>query len=202
MALKNVKDTFTRWAPYYDATHAWTLPLRRQARLTLDLCAGDKVLDLACGTGVNFSHLHSLVGGRGQVTGVDLVPAMLVIANQRIQRHGWSNVETRQADAAHLPFQNVTFDRVICTFALNIIPDYVSAVAEIERVLKPGGLFVSLEMSSMMHTIPRRLKPLQGICAVDMNHETIGALRQFFGDVRVVSYFLGLFFIASMEKQV
>ncbi|MBM2851270.1 MAG: hypothetical protein HW418_4212 [Anaerolineales bacterium] len=62
MTLDTVRRTFTAWAPFYDATHAWPLPLRREARLALGVQRGDRVLDVACGTGLNFSHLRELVG--------------------------------------------------------------------------------------------------------------------------------------------
>src|SRR3972149_6935323 len=127
MTLDTVRRTFTAWAPFYDATHAWTLPGRREARLALGVRRGDHALDVACGTGLNFSHLHELVGEEGWVMGVDLTPAMLDIARQRIARRGWTNVEVREADAVQLPFADASFDKAICTFALNIIPDYVYA---------------------------------------------------------------------------
>jgi SAM-dependent methyltransferase len=92
MTLDMVRKTFTAWAWIYDATHAWTLPGRREARLALGAQRGDRVLDIACGTGLNFPHLHELVGDEGHVMGIDVTPAMLDIARQRIARQGWRNV--------------------------------------------------------------------------------------------------------------
>src|SRR3990172_9169667 len=100
MRLEVVRKTFTDWAPFYDATHGWTLPGRRAARLALGVRPGDRVLEVACGTGLNFTHLRELVGNEGRVVGVELTPAMLDIARRRITRHSWRNVEVREADAA------------------------------------------------------------------------------------------------------
>ena len=113
MTLDTVRRTFTAWAPFYDATHAWPLPLRREARLALGVQRGDRVLDVACGTGLNFSHLRELVGEEGYVLGVDVTPAMLDIARQRIARRGWKNVEVREVDAAQLPFPDASCGKAI-----------------------------------------------------------------------------------------
>lgn len=200
MNLDAVRKTFTDWAPVYNATHAWTLPKRRAARLALDLGPGDRVLDLACGTGLNFPHLRQLVGERGRVVGVDLTPAMLEVARKMIAARGWKNVEAREADAAQLPFPDETFDKAICTYALSIIPDYVEAIREVRRTLVPGGRFVSLEMRASLHSVPRWLQPLPGICAVDMTHQTLEGLRSVFGEVRVSHHWMGMFFIARAIK--
>jgi len=200
MTLDTVRRTFTAWAPFYDATHAWPLPLRREARLALGAQRGERVLDVACGTGLNFSHLRELVGEEGYVLGVDVTPAMLDIARQRIARRGWKNVEVREVDAAQLPFPDASFDKAICTFALSIIPDYVRAIEEARRVLVPGGRFVSLEMRPRPHNVPGWLKPLAGICAVDMSHRTLNELRRAFTDVQVHKYWMGFFFIAVAKK--
>jgi demethylmenaquinone methyltransferase/2-methoxy-6-polyprenyl-1,4-benzoquinol methylase len=200
MNLEQVRHTFTKWAPIYNATHAWTLPGRRAARLALGARPGDRVLDLACGTGLNLPHLRELVGDRGSVVGVDLTPAMLEVARRLIAARGWQNVQVREADAAQLPFPDESFDKAIATFALNIIPDHVRAIAEVKRVLVPGGRFVSLEMRSGPHRLPGWLKPLPQICAVDMTHHTLDELKRVFGVVQVHHYWLGIIFLAIVAK--
>jgi len=90
---------------------------------------GERVLDIACGTGLAFSRHRSGIGPSGRVVGVDLTPAMLDVAKRRIQRHGWENVEVREADAASLPFESASFDKALCCSALSIIPSYQSTSA-------------------------------------------------------------------------
>ncbi len=193
MNLEEVRKIFNDWAPVYNPTHGWTLPKRRVARLALGLRPGDRVLDVACGTGLNFPHLRELVGARGQVVGIDLSPGMLDIARRLIATRGWKNVDTHEADAAQLPFPDESFDKVICSFALNIIPDYGRAIGEVKRVLVPGGRFVSLEMHLGIHSLAH-------ICAVDIRHDTLGGLREVFGDVQVSHYWLGTISIATATK--
>ncbi|HEU0295537.1 MAG TPA: methyltransferase domain-containing protein [Anaerolineales bacterium] len=201
MNLDTVRQTFTDWAPFYDPTHGWTLPKRRAARLALDLQPGDRVLDLGCGTGLNFPHLRELVGAHGQVVGVDLTPAMLDIARKMIKTKGWKNVEVHEADAAHLPFPDASFDKVIITFALTIIPEYISAIEEVRRILIPGGQFVALEMRAGIHSLPAWLQPLPHICAVDMSHDSLKGIQQVFQDVEVRYYWLGMIFVVVAKKK-
>lgn len=202
---EQVRRTFTDWAPRYDATHSSRLLKRHAARLALDLQPGDRVLDVACGTGLNFPHLRHLIGDRGRLVGVDLTPAMLDIARQQIARHGWQNVEVREADAARLPFADASFDKVFCAFALNIIPEYEQAVSEMRRVLVPGGRFVSLEMQTMDASklsgwLGNLAHRLMGICAVDTSHRTLEAVQTAFETVAVRRYLGGMVSIAVASK--
>ncbi len=198
MNLEEVRKTYNDWAPVYNPTHGWTLPKRRAARLALELQPGDRVLDLACGTGLNFPHLRELVGEQGYVVGVDLSPRMLDIARQLIAGRGWRNVETRQADAAQLPFPDESFDKAICSYALIIIPDFVQAIREVQRVLVPGGRFVSLEMRLEIRSLPHWLQP--HFCAMDMSHEPLVGLREVFGNVQERHSWLGMISIATGTK--
>lgn len=96
--------------------------------------SGDRVLDVACGTGIVARQAAKLVGSAGRVVGIDLVEPMLDIA-RRIE----PGVEWRQGDAMDLPFAGATFDVVLCQAGLMFMADRVRAVAEMHRVLEPGG---------------------------------------------------------------
>ena len=90
-------DTYSRGARWYDAFVA-AVTLGMQARLRtrlvneLDPRPGDVVLDLACGTGLNFPALERAVGPAGRIIGVDLSADMLTKAGSRVARSGWNNV--------------------------------------------------------------------------------------------------------------
>jgi ubiquinone/menaquinone biosynthesis C-methylase UbiE len=101
--------------------------------------AGD-VLEIAIGTGRNLPHYPRDV----RLTGMDLSPQMLEVARERAQELD-RNVDLRIGDAQVLELPDQSFDTVLCTLSLCSIPDDRKAVAEIKRVLRPGGRLLLLE---------------------------------------------------------
>ncbi len=99
--------------------------------------AQGQVLEVAIGTGLNLAHYPD----EAQLTGVEWSPAMLDIARDRAGKLG-REVDLRQGDAQALDFPDACFDTVVCTFSLCAIPDDRQAVAEMARVLRPGGLLL------------------------------------------------------------
>jgi len=103
--------TYRKMAKHYDVTsRLYPAPgypqraQRRRAVQALGLHAGDIVIDVACGTGLNFPLIEEAIGPSGRLLGVDLTDAMLARAQDRIHSHGWSNVTLVQADAAAFDF--------------------------------------------------------------------------------------------------
>lgn len=97
-------------------------------------------LEVAIGTGLNLG----LYPPEVRLTGIDLSPVMLEIARSRASKGG-VQAELREGDAHDLPFADGTFDSVVCTFSLCNIPDEGRALAEMSRVLKPGGRLVLVD---------------------------------------------------------
>ena len=102
--------------------------------------ARGSVLEIAVGTGRNLPHYASGT----QVIGIDLSSAMLHLARDRAAQTSPA-AELQIADAQSLPFSDASFDTVVATLALCSIPDDAAAVAEMSRVLRPGGTLVLLE---------------------------------------------------------
>ena len=97
--------------------------------------ADQRVLDVACGTGIVARTAAEALAGSGQVVGLDLNPAMLAVA-RRVR----PDLEWRQGDVASLPFSDGSFDRVLCQMALMFFPDRRQALREMARVTRPGSV--------------------------------------------------------------
>jgi ubiquinone/menaquinone biosynthesis C-methylase UbiE len=133
-----VRRIYDRRAPWYDAmVQALALgrdrSYRGKALEALAARAGDRVLDVGCGTGRNFPMLAK--GGAGALHGCDLSGRSLARAAKR----GASVV---QADAERLPYRDASFDRVLSTYVLTSVADWRRALEELCRVLRPGGRLV------------------------------------------------------------
>jgi demethylmenaquinone methyltransferase/2-methoxy-6-polyprenyl-1,4-benzoquinol methylase len=108
----------------------------------LELKGGERALDLACGTGdITFS----LAERATRAVGLDITQGMLDIAERKRRELNIENASFYRADIMRIPFPDGTFDCVTGGYALRNVPDVAGALAEIRRVLKPGGRFCSLD---------------------------------------------------------
>ena len=118
---------------------------------TMQLAAakrGDHALDLAGGTGDLTILLSRRVGPKGRVVLSDINSSMLEEGRKRLINKGIvENVEFKQINAEHIPFEDNTFDIVTIGFGLRNVTDKLAALKEMKRVLKPGGRAVILEFS-------------------------------------------------------
>jgi len=118
---------------------------RRQAVAALGLQSGDTVVEIGCGTGLNFALLQAAVGPTGRVIGIDLTDAMLERARSRVIAYGWANVELVQCDAAAYDFP-AGVNGVISTFAITLSPDYDRIIKHASAALAPTGRCVILDL--------------------------------------------------------
>jgi ubiquinone/menaquinone biosynthesis C-methylase UbiE len=105
----------------------------------LEHCKLDKVLEIACGTGRVTRHLVSLIPEKGTLIATDLNPDMEALAHEKIISN---KVQWRIVDAQSLPFENETFDAVVCQYGVMFFPDKLKAFTEAYRVLKKQGLYL------------------------------------------------------------
>lgn len=106
----------------------------------LPLAAGDVVLDLCCGAGGSAIPAARAVGAAGRVLGVDVAGPLLELARARAAREGLANIEFRQGDAICTGLPEGGFDAVICVFGVFFAPDMPAFVAEMWRLVRPGGV--------------------------------------------------------------
>ena len=118
---------------------------RKKAVQALNLAPGDTVVEIGCGTGLNFSLLQSFVGPKGKIIGVDLTDSMIAQAKKRVEENGWSNVELIVCDAANYKFPE-SVDGILSTFAITLIPEYDKVIKNGANALAPGKRFVILDL--------------------------------------------------------
>ncbi|MGH2653340.1 MAG: class I SAM-dependent methyltransferase [Actinomycetota bacterium] len=121
--------------------------------------AQGEVLEIAIGTGLNLPYYPQ----EARLTGIDFSPEMLELAHQRARELD-RDVDLRVGDAQQMEFADSSFDTVVCTLSLCSIPDDEKAVAEIGRILRPGGRVLLLEHvrspNSLVRSFQRLLDPI------------------------------------------
>jgi ubiquinone/menaquinone biosynthesis C-methylase UbiE len=114
-----------------------------------NLHAGERILDVACGTGVATRLAARSVGPEGRVVGIDRSSDMLDVARARARETAAAPIEWREGDAAALPVDDESFDVVLCAFGLMFFPDRATALKEMRRALKPDGRLTLLVWGSI-----------------------------------------------------
>ncbi len=140
LQLRVQRYGWDRAAARYDASWQRSLAVaHRRLFDRLRLRSGDRVLDVACGTGGLACELAAAVGPAGQVVGIDLSQAMVDAAKARAAKAGLRNTCFDRMDAQALTMPDAAFDVVTCCFGLMYLPDPEQALAQMRRVLRPGG---------------------------------------------------------------
>lgn len=147
---------YTYSAPWYDALSAEPIygVGRKHAIPGLHLQDGSRVLDVGCGTGLNFPLLLKAVGESGQVVGVDRSPEMLQVARRKTVRRPPGNVVLVEADAEQLDRLAVSgpdgpappFDAVLFTYSLSLMSDWKNAWHQASSLVRPGGRAAIVDM--------------------------------------------------------
>jgi ubiquinone/menaquinone biosynthesis C-methylase UbiE len=158
-------EIYRKKAKHYDVTsRLYPVPgyphrsQRVRAIQALRLRPGDSVLDIACGTGLNFAAIQQAIGPEGRIVGVDLTDAMLAQARDRIETNGWSNVSLVQSDAAEFDFPSAV-DAILSTYALSHVPAGGEVIARGAAALSSGGRWVALDLK-VPDDVPRWLAQL------------------------------------------
>lgn len=153
-AESKVAQAFNRRASRYDfAMKLFNLvgyrygAYRRRAVKALELRPGDTVVEICCGTGINFSLLRKAIGPSGKIVGVDQNSSMLAEARARAEEEGWKNVELVQCNAEEFSFPEKV-DGVLSTYALGYIKRFEDVVVNGCNALAPGRHLSILDLKS------------------------------------------------------
>jgi len=126
---------------------------RRRVLEALRLAAGESVLDIGSGPGLLAHAMAEAVGPQGRVCGIDRSEAMVAMSRRRCVEQPWTEFE--RADANSLPYPDASFDAAVSTQVYEYVRDISAALAELRRVLRPGGRAVILDTdygSLVIHT--------------------------------------------------
>ncbi len=212
--LENVKRVYSFWGRFpslYSVQDAVTFlgrakTIRSKAVQKIDLKNGDKVLEIACGSGRNFPYLFEAVGRDGFILGFDYSQEMLDAAQHLSKRKGWDNIKLIQGDAAQLKITEKNFDGVVSVLGISAIPDWEKALSRCYDVIQPGKKLVVCD-ARLFTGILKILNPFVKIiystfAAWDPSKNIPQKMKEIFGNVEVENLNLGTFFIAvSIKKE-
>lgn len=168
---------YSRWARLYDllAVHTPAIgSLRRAAVDRLALRPGDTVVEMGCGTGANLPLLRERVGATGRVIGVDMSPGVLRVAAERIDRHGWSNVQVLRGDATRPPIDGEV-DAVFASLVAGMVDDPAAMVDGWAALVGPGGRLGLLDLARSSTPLAR---PLNGLFRLFVTIANPGSVRR------------------------
>jgi ubiquinone/menaquinone biosynthesis C-methylase UbiE len=137
-------DRIAGLIPFFEWLFFLPWGLRRSAVERLNLCPGDRVLEVGCGTGRNLPFLHKAVGVSGRIYGVDLSPGMLRRADDLVQQRGWRNVDLVEGDAADYVAPE-PLDAVLFSLSYNTMPHHRVVLDQVWKQLRLGGTLVIMD---------------------------------------------------------
>jgi ubiquinone/menaquinone biosynthesis C-methylase UbiE len=171
------KGKVIRWARFYDVG-TWLISFGQEPgirRMTMELAAikeGERVLDVGCGTGTLTIAARRPAGPAGEVHGIDPSTEMIAVAREKAAKAG-VDAQFQAAVMENLPFPDGYFDLVLSSLMLHHLPADVkrAGFAEVNRVLKPGGRFLAIDLAESSGFFGHILQAL-GL------HKTEGKLRE------------------------
>ncbi len=141
-SASDVAAVFDRAAATYDEAIPFFARFGERLVALADIAPGTEVLDVASGRGASLLPAVRAVGVSGRVVGVDMAPAMVELLRRDLGAADVQNASVTVGDATQLEFGDAAFDVVLCGFTLMLLPEPERAVAEMRRVVRPGGRVV------------------------------------------------------------
>ena len=211
--LKKVKKVYSFWGRFpslYSAQDTITFlgrakTIRSLAVKKIGLKRGNKVLEVACGSGRNFPYLVEATGKDGFILGFDYSQEMLDAAKQLSERNNWSNIKLVQGNAAQLKITENNFDGMVSILGISAIPEWEKALDRCHDVLRSGGKLVVCD-ARLFTGFLKFLNPLVKViyskfAAWDPSQNIPEKMKEIFGNVEVENLNFGTFFIAVSVKK-
>lgn len=176
---------------------------RKKAISELNLNEGHVVVDLGCGTGLNFPYFEKLVGHSGRIIGVDISNSMLAMAKKRIKKNNWKNISLFLDDMANYKIPRA--DAIISTYSLGLSKSYDKVIQEAYHALKPDGKFVVLDFKNDYLSLrARTFLPFWLRCINDYSALTVDfgsthpwkSVKNYFTKSHLQEFFGGLSYIS------
>lgn len=150
---ENAIRYYDKLSVIYDYISNWYYKkARNYAIKELQLKNGQTVLNVPCGTGVNFKYFNEYLNNSGLIIGIDLSSGMLDKARQKIEKNGWTNVKTELNNATNIDQnwldyrdEQITVDAVFCDLGLSGLPEWRNIIDTMISILKPNGRIVILD---------------------------------------------------------
>lgn len=179
MKIEAVTSSYARWAPIYDRTFGSITKTGRSCAVDYINETNGSVLEVGVGTGLSLSEYKKSLS----VTGIDFSHEMLAKAREKVQQMNLSQVaELRQMDARQLDFPDSSFDTVVAMHVMSVVPEPEIVMAEIERVLKPGGRVVITnhfkQTKGLLAVLERAFSPFANLLGWHSDFELETVLQQ------------------------
>ncbi len=202
MSATAVQRFYQHQAYIYNLTRWTVLHGRRNAVDALRLRPDSSVLEVGCGTGLNFDLVaRKLSPQAGQLVGLDFSVPMVRRARQRIAQRGWPHVQVMAGDAGSMTFAQ-PFDGIFFSYSITMMPCWSEAIERAYECLSPGGRMVILDFGKFEHWGP--LGPLARgwfrLNHVDMDRPVAARMADVFGRLEVQQWLGGYYFIAVGVK--
>ncbi len=212
-SLNKVKKVYSFWGHYpflYKLQDIITFLgragfIRKKAVESLKIHKNDKVLEVACGSGRNFSYLAEAVGSKGQIIGFDYSKEMLEAARELCKHNKWNNIKLIQGDAAELKIKQRNFDGILSVLGISAVPEWEKALKRCHKLLKINGRLVVCD-ARLFNGIFKFLNPIVRLvysrfAAWDPSKDIPNKMNGLFGNVEVKTFNFGTFFIARSIKK-
>ncbi|MFB0508750.1 MAG: class I SAM-dependent methyltransferase [Thermodesulfobacteriota bacterium] len=208
LSKQEIRSSYQSAAKYYDfAVRLYGLigirkAYRSRAVKLLGLQRGDCVVELGCGTGLNFPLIVEQIGPEGRLIGVDLAPKMLACARERVERAGWKNIELVQSDIVAYNFPQVV-NGVLSIGVFGYIADGDRVIKAASHALAPGGRLVIMDgkrperLPSLIFNFIVRVSRSFGVTSDYFDKRTWESVERYFRETAFEQMYGGMLYISS-----